>query len=278
MSESGAAAAAISFLPAPSSQGSPPPADAPSPAAGSPGPSSAAPSSRPQQPWHAGGWISTTDYCNGGPVFLTPQGSTDLAAMGGVRILAWFTALPALPAQPLAAGSPAAAPAAQPDAPAAPPATAPALQDAQAVQQAGSQGGAAGGAAVAAPAAVCCSVGRGRAVLCGTHPELHPSWLDACGRSEYALSAADVEAAAAVAAAEAGLSAGGGTSAAAEQVAGGGPVGGQPACALHASASAADRAAAARLEQHTAELRQRLLQQQPQRDLFLASLLVAALG
>ena len=30
-----------------------------------------------------------------------------------------------------------------------------------------------------AVAAVCCAVGRGRAVLCGSHPELHHSWLEA---------------------------------------------------------------------------------------------------
>ena len=31
-----------------------------------------------------------------------------------------------------------------------------------------------------AAAALLCAVGRGRAVLCGTHPELHPSWLEPC--------------------------------------------------------------------------------------------------
>ena len=31
-----------------------------------------------------------------------------------------------------------------------------------------------------AAAALACRVGAGRAVLCGSHPELHPSWLDAC--------------------------------------------------------------------------------------------------
>lgn len=31
-----------------------------------------------------------------------------------------------------------------------------------------------------AAAAVLCEVAQGRAVLCGTHPELHPSWLEPC--------------------------------------------------------------------------------------------------
>lgn len=31
-----------------------------------------------------------------------------------------------------------------------------------------------------AAAALLCTLGQGRAVLCGTHPELHPSWLEPC--------------------------------------------------------------------------------------------------
>jgi Biotin-protein ligase, N terminal/Protein of unknown function (DUF2722) len=89
-------------------------------------------------------WIHTRDYCNGGPLFLTRGGEHELRDVPGVDILARYTDAPhrfPSPGQPTRQGAANWAPA----------------------------------------AAVRCKVGAGVAVLCGTHPELHPEWLSSCG-------------------------------------------------------------------------------------------------
>ncbi len=73
----------------------------------------------------SGGWKGCEDYINGGPAFVSLDGTSLLhQPPNGVQVLATY-----------------------PD-----------------------RGDAA--------AALLCAVGQGRAVLCGTHPELHPSWLE----------------------------------------------------------------------------------------------------
>lgn len=52
------------------------------------------------------------------------------------------------------------------------------------------------GGVVQPVAAVRCQVGSGVAVLCATHPELMPSWLDACGRAREQVASAAAAAAA----------------------------------------------------------------------------------
>jgi glutamine amidotransferase-like uncharacterized protein len=117
-SERGAAAVAVTFRPSPSAN-----------------------SSGGTTPTYT---ITTLDYTNGGPMFLSCEGGKDLLRdglwEGRVEVLAEYGGRP---------GGPHAA------------------------------GGVAVGAsgAAAAAAAVRCVVGGGVAVLCGTHPELNPSYL-----------------------------------------------------------------------------------------------------
>jgi hypothetical protein len=136
-----------------------------------------------------GQWVACWDYCNGGPVFLPPasqpadtarrdiqvsssssmQTSTELPA--GVMPLAYYTALPHRPhliardetlrlPDEAAIAAAAVMPAPDPD---------------ESTDTPGQQ------PSVAALAAVRCEVGAGTAVLCSTHPELHPEWLDPAG-------------------------------------------------------------------------------------------------
>jgi hypothetical protein len=87
---------------------------------------------------------TTLDYCNGGPYLTALDGNPDIDQLPGVTVLAQYCQVP------VAAASP--------------------------VQQQHQE-------YARRVAAVRCSVGRGVAVLCGTHPELGPEWLDPCGES-----------------------------------------------------------------------------------------------
>jgi hypothetical protein len=126
------------------------------------------------------------DYCNGGPVFLAPGGSTALGGLPGVLVLATFKELGgAAAALRWAAWAwPAAG----------------ALQRSRSGDREGGAGGGGGGRGMMQPAACgargaamawsadalrACrcrvEVGEGVAVLCGTHPELAPGWLPGGG-------------------------------------------------------------------------------------------------
>lgn len=100
-------------------------------------------------------WITTLDYANGGPVLLAADGNPDLRQLPSVTVLARYGQLH----QPSAAPGPAQ----------------PAHQQQRQRQD-----------ATGRVAAVRCAVGKGVAVLCGTHPELGPEWLDPCGESNAA--------------------------------------------------------------------------------------------
>jgi hypothetical protein len=100
-------------------------------------------------------WVTAFDYSNGGPVLLAADGSPDLEQLPAVTVLARYGQLPPSAAAALA----------QPG-------------HQQQVQQRQSAAG--------RVAAVRCAVGKGVAVLCGTHPELGPEWLDPCGESNAA--------------------------------------------------------------------------------------------
>ena len=121
-------------------------------------------------------WREAADYCNGGPFFVAPNGAADWGydsdggggsggALEGVEVLARYVGLP----------------------PGAVARVTPAGSDGSGGGDGGDDfGGAAAATATAtatttAVAAVRCRVGAGAAVLCGTHPELGPRWLDACG-------------------------------------------------------------------------------------------------
>ena len=90
-----------------------------------------------------GGWRAAVDYCNGGPVFVAPDGARlpDADPVRGVTVLARY------------AGG---------------------------VVDAGDASPAVAAAAAGGAAALRCAVGDGVAVLCGTHPELTPAgrWLE----------------------------------------------------------------------------------------------------
>jgi hypothetical protein len=88
--------------------------------------------------------VTTLDYCNGGPYLTALDGSPDLDHLPGVTVLAQYCKVPVAAVDP--------------------------------VQQQRQE-------YARRVAAVRCSVGRGVAVLCGTHPELGPEWLDPCGES-----------------------------------------------------------------------------------------------
>jgi hypothetical protein len=93
--------------------------------------------------------LTAFDYCNGGPYLTAADGNPDIEQLPGVTVLAKYRQVP------LAA-------------------------DPGALQQQGQQGQQQFAKRVAA---VRCTVGQGVAVLCGTHPELGPEWLDLCGES-----------------------------------------------------------------------------------------------
>jgi glutamine amidotransferase-like uncharacterized protein len=106
-------------------------------------------------------WCFTHDYSNGGPFFVTQDRQLDLSALPDVQVLATYCALPdrhnILPSN----------------------------QQQQRLRQQQQQSGLAHDkvAGLQAAAAVRCRVGSGVALLCGTHPELEPQWLDVCGLS-----------------------------------------------------------------------------------------------
>lgn len=115
-----------------------------------------------QQDSHSS-WCFTHDYSNGGPFFVTQDMQLDLSQLPGVQVLARYCALPDRHGFTFS-------------------------RQQQVLQQQGElqpppgvhHNGEAGAQAAAA---VRCSVGSGVAVLCGTHPELEPRWLDVCGWS-----------------------------------------------------------------------------------------------
>eukprot|EP00878_Enallax_costatus_P006658 GHUV01006977.1.p1 GENE.GHUV01006977.1~~GHUV01006977.1.p1 ORF type:complete len:456 (+),score=139.45 GHUV01006977.1:2006-3373(+) len=131
-------------------------------------------------------WCSTRDYCNGGPMFVTRQGDLDLTGLPGVTVLATYSQL---------------APRTCTDSRTGDDGHSSSLQDHKLQQQqqhltthrqstrvqgkrrcSGSSGSQGTPDASQPVAAVRCQVGSGVAVLCGTHPELEPHWLEACGR------------------------------------------------------------------------------------------------
>ncbi|GBF97976.1 hypothetical protein Rsub_10650 [Raphidocelis subcapitata] len=241
----------------------------------------------PGSPRGSSRWQETLDYCNGGPFFVAPDGSPDWECTGdggggggglaGVQVLARYVGLP-------------------PDA-----LSRVAPSGAAAAAAAAAEGGPR--AAAAAVAAVRCRVGRGAAVLCGTHPELEARWLDVCGTTARGdpltpgavaaiaagAGAAPLAAAATGApagrAAQAGARGGGGTSPVATQSAVGlqtvsfGAPAAADAWAPTAAAAAAAAAACpdAALAHHTAALHAALEAAQPRRDELLRVLLLAAL-
>lgn len=121
-------------------------------------------------------WITTFDYANGGPVLLAVDGNPDLKQLPSVTVLARYGQLP-----PSAAPAPAQ----------------PAHQQQRQRQD-----------ATGRVAAVRCAVGKGVAVLCGTHPELGPEWLDPCGESNAAQGPQPPEAATSSPSAQAAAAAG----------------------------------------------------------------------
>jgi hypothetical protein len=113
-----------------------------------------------QQDSHSN-WCFTHDYSNGGPFFVTQDMQLDLSQLPGVQVLARYCALPDRHGFTFSRQQQ--------------------EQQQQREQQPGVQHNGDAGAQPAA--AVRCSVGSGVAVLCGTHPELEPQWLDVCGWS-----------------------------------------------------------------------------------------------
>lgn len=129
-------------------------------------------------------WLNTMDYCNGGPFFHAAHGSLALEHMKDVTVLARYASLPGAAA-----------------------AAAVATQHCELLEASIDQGqwqsassnpleGHGTGNHATAPngamehgigwqlgpaAALRVNVGMGVAVLCGTHPELEPEWLDASG-------------------------------------------------------------------------------------------------
>lgn len=115
------------------------------------------------------------DYCNGGPFFTAQDGSPTVDNLPGVSLLAEYCQVPVgMPAAPHQ------------------------QQNEQKQQQ---QDPPAGQQYARRAGAVRCSVGDGVAVLCGTHPELGPEWLDPCGESNAVQGPQPHEAAAPAAAA-----------------------------------------------------------------------------
>jgi hypothetical protein len=183
------------------------------------------------------------DYCNGGPVFLAPDGGTELGGLPGVRVLATFQELQgAAAALRCGRGQPGGRPTLPP--------------------RAGAPRGAARPGGLLNPLG--CrrrrvEVGLGVAVLCGTHPELAPAWLDDGAGGPDVVPAP--------------------------------PAGGAPQAAAHrrlelrseqGGAAAWDAAAAAvgdaaALQQHTAALRRALLSTERVRTRFWRLLLAQAL-
>jgi hypothetical protein len=228
-------------------------------------------------------WCFTHDYSNGGPLFVTHDMQPDVSGLSGVQVLATYCALPDRHGLKLSG------------------------------QQQQQQHNAVAG--IQPAAAVRCSVGAGVAVLCGTHPELAPHWLDVCGWSterprtgshhstaaEQAASASFAGRQASAAAAAAGAGAGNSSRSA------------QPALAVLDSAVAAGKSSSRALQQqqeqhsttaavrgssrtsdvrigealkgcedvqlaqHTEALRRVLAASQEQRDLFLSCLLFEVL-
>jgi hypothetical protein len=120
--------------------------------------------------------LTVYDYCNGGPFFTAQDGSPTVDNLPGVSLLAEYCQVPV--------GMPAA----------------PHQQQSEQKQQ--QQDPPAGQQYARRAGAVRCSVGNGVAVLCGTHPELGPEWLDPCGESNAVQGPQPHEAAAPAAAAE----------------------------------------------------------------------------
>jgi hypothetical protein len=228
-------------------------------------------------------WMDALDYCNGGPFFLSPDGQADWGhssrsgdGSGGeapaVEVLARYVGLP------------------------------PGNLSRVDPRRAGSSVGAGAGAGgpVAAVSAVRCRVGAGAAVLCGTHPELEPSWLDDCGLTPAGIRASQ-EDDAATAAVEAMLGASAAVAAPPLLVGAAVPAGVAASGARPAAVAAAATAAAvststvrtavvapasaaatpacpdAALARHTAHLRSQLAAHQAARDELLRMLLLAAL-
>jgi hypothetical protein len=106
-------------------------------------------------------WCFTYDYSNGGPFFITQDRQLDISALPDVQVLATYCALPDRHHLE------------------------PSKQQQQRLLQQQQLGTPACNTitGIQAAAAVRCSVGSGVAVLCGTHPELEPQWLDVCGWS-----------------------------------------------------------------------------------------------
>jgi hypothetical protein len=237
------------------------------------------------------GWADALDYSNGGPFFLAPSGAADWGypepagssggssggdggaggGVPGVEVLARYVALP--PG---------------------------ALSRVDPTCRGGDGGRAEEGRAVAA---VRCAVGAGAAVLCGTHPELEPRWLDACGVTPAGVRSQDDDAVAAAAAAALGLGAAAVAAAAplpaarpravaaaavapavgvwapaAAAAAAPSPAGAVGAAAVAAAAAAAAACPDAALAHHTAALAAALEEHQAGRDELLRALLLAALA
>lgn len=180
-------------------------------------------------------WRDTVDYCNGGPLFTSPSGGEDWAPgeVPGVQVLARYVGLPPSNLERLRPGG------------------------SQAV--ASSSAGLA--AAVSAVAAVRCSVGHGAAVLCGTHPELEPRWIDTCGLTQARMAAEHAQP-------SSPLSVSGSMSSEGE---------GSPA---HGGVTAvsAESCPDTQLARHSAALHAALEKEQEGRDGLLRTLLVAALA
>jgi biotin--protein ligase len=163
-------------------------------------------------------WASCTDYCNGGPFFASLQDGSAAAVeqLPGVTVLARYCDRRA------------------------PDAAARAGEQQQRQQR--------------RIAAVRCRVGSGVAVLCGTHPELAPAWLDPCGESNARQGPGQRQQE---------EDEGGNSSSAPEGLGG----------AVSIAAACRDTSLAA----HAQALQQALAGNQAQRDLFLSYLLLEAL-
>lgn len=134
----------------------------------------------------SGSWCTTRDYCNGGPMFVTRQGDVHLDALPGVAVLATYSRLLHRPCLHSSLAQPQGLSRLQEQ----PQESLVDKEDGSSStadqSQAHVEGGHAcqGGTVSPPAAAVRCQVGQGVAVLCGTHPELEPHWLDVCGRSQ----------------------------------------------------------------------------------------------
>lgn len=111
-------------------------------------------------------WMTTYDYCNGGPYFTAADGSPDIDQLPGITVLAQYCQMPLAAAAHATIQQPQDQQQGQQQ-------VLPQLDQQQQQQQNFAK----------RVAAVRCSVGKGVAVLCGTHPELRPDWLDPCGES-----------------------------------------------------------------------------------------------